>query len=157
MLNARADQRTLGFLGRALSLELSAVQQYSTQARLAAVWGLADAAERLQEEAREELGHVDRIITRMLALAVAPNASQLRPARLGGNLGELLRSDQALEQELVQLYTDASRHCARQGDADNRVFFETLLAEEQSHGRQLATWLQQLEQPGGAIETRATF
>jgi bacterioferritin len=157
MFNARADQRTLGFLGRALSLELSAVQQYSTQARLAAAWGLTEAAERLQGEAREEMGHVDRIITRMLALQVAPNASQLRPARLGQNLGELLRGDQLLEQELVTLYTEASRHCARQGDADNRLFFETLLAEEQGHGRELAAWLNQIEQPGGALDSRATF
>ena len=33
-----ADQRVLGYLGRALSLELSAVQLYTAQARLAESW-----------------------------------------------------------------------------------------------------------------------
>ena len=55
MLTARADQGVLGYLGRALSLEFSAVQLYSTQARLVAYWGLASAAERLRHEAEEEL------------------------------------------------------------------------------------------------------
>ena len=158
MLYAKADQRTLGYLGRALSLELSAVQQYSTQARLTAAWGLTDASEKLQREAHEEMEHVERIITRMLALAVAPNGSQLRPAGLGQNLAELLKQDQLLEQQVVQLYSEAVQHCARQGDHDNRLFFETLLEEERQHGLQLAHWLQQLEQPVGAITApRATL
>ncbi|MHB1241521.1 MAG: ferritin-like domain-containing protein, partial [Gammaproteobacteria bacterium] len=92
-----SDSRILGYLGRALSLELSAVQQYSTQARLAATWGLTRPAERLRTEATEELGHVDRVISRMLALGVAPNASILRPVGLGRDLSELLRQDRALE------------------------------------------------------------
>ena len=47
MLTARVDQRILGYLGRALSLEFSAVQMYSTQARLVASWGLDGPAARL--------------------------------------------------------------------------------------------------------------
>ena len=59
------DQHILGYLGRALSLEFSAVQMYSTQARLVASWGLDGPAARLVAEAREEMGHVERIIDRM--------------------------------------------------------------------------------------------
>jgi len=154
-----SDQRVLGYLGRALSLELSAVQQYSTQARLAATWGLAEPARRMRNEATEELGHVERVIARMLALGAAPNASQLRPARVGPDLPALLRQDQALEHELVGLYDDATRYCAGQGDHDNRLFFETLLEEEKAHGRELAQWLEELERPGAAVASqgRATF
>ena len=147
MLFASADQRVFGYLGRALSLELTAVQQYSTQARLVATWGLSEAAEHLHKEASEEMGHVDRIIGRMLALGVAPNASQLRPVRLGRNLRELLLEDHAFEHELVRLYDDATRHCARMGDHDNRMFFQALLEEEQAHGHELAEWIARLEQP----------
>ena len=61
MLAARCDQKVLGYLGRALSLELSAVQQYSTQARLTASWGLGDASASFRKEADEELKHANRI------------------------------------------------------------------------------------------------
>ena len=148
MYYANADPRVLGYLGRALSLELSAVQLYSTQARLLGAWGLAEASRRMREEAHEELGHADRIIGRMLALGVAPNASQLRPVKLGSNLSELLLHDSEFENELVQLYVQATQHCARVGDHDSRVFFEALLNEEKAHAYELALWLKQLEQPG---------
>ena len=155
MPQARTDQHILGYLGRALSLELSAVQMYSTQARLVAAWGLDEPARRLRDEAHEEMQHVERIIARMLALGVAPNASQLRPVKLGGDLQSLLQTDYAFEQELVQLYTDAAMHGARTGSHDDRVFFQTLLEEERSHAQELVQWMQELERPiGGQVQLR---
>lgn len=146
MLMTNADQTVLGYLGRALSLELSAVQLYSTQARLVDSWGLAEVAGKFSAEAGEEMAHAERIISRMLALGVAPNASQLRPARLGRNLQQLLQHDCEFEKELVGLYEAATRHCARAGDHDGRVFFEALLGEERKHAEGLHQWLQQLQQ-----------
>lgn len=145
MLTSSADQRVLGYLGRALSLELSAVQLYSTQARLVASWGLAEPASRLQAESEEELGHANRIIDRMLAMGVAPGASQLRPVKLGRTLVELLEVDMAFENDLVGLYGDAVQHCARNGYHDDRLFFESLLQEEQSHHAEMAQWIRELQ------------
>ncbi len=147
MLSAKADLLVLGYLGRALSLELSAVQLYSTQARLVEAWGLSEVARKFSDEAKEEMGHADRIISRMLALGVAPNASQLRPVQLGQNLMELLQIDLKFENELVGLYQQAVNHCARSGDHDSRMFFEGLLQEEQTHSADLIQWIQQLQQP----------
>lgn len=156
MVSANADLQVLGYLGRALSLELSAVQLYSTQARLVETWGLTEVAGKFSNEASEEMAHADRIISRMLALGVAPNASQLRPVQLGQNLMELLQSDHAFENELVGLYTNATRYCARIGDHDNRVFFEALLSEEQEHAAGLVNWIQELQQPGTQMKTSVT-
>jgi bacterioferritin len=146
MLSANADVRVLGYLGRALSLELSAVQLYSTQAKLVETWGLTEVAKRFGNEASEELGHAERIISRMITLGVAPNASQLRPVQIANNLQELLQYDYAFENELVSFYEDAARYCARSGDQDGRVFFGSLLAEEQAHTQELQQWLQQIQQ-----------
>ena len=146
MLQAQADSRVFGYLGRALSLELSAVQLYSTQARLLGAWGLAEASERLRAEAIEEMGHADRIIGRMLALGVSPGASQLRPVQLGRTLQELLMYDHAFEKELINLYSQAARHCARSADHDNRLFFEALLEEEKSHAHTLVQWMKEIGQ-----------
>jgi len=147
MFIASANRRVLGYLGRALSLELTAFQQYSTQARIVATWGLTEAAERLRAEADEEREHTERIIARMLALGVAPNASQLRPVRLGANLHALLLENQAFEQELVGLYEEACRYCTELGDYDNRMFFEGLLKEERRHAGELGEWLEELTTP----------
>lgn len=140
-----ADQRVLGYLGRALSLELSAVQLYTAQARLVESWGLSEAAAQLRSEAHEEMAHAERIIGRMLAVGVAPAASQLRPVGLGVNLSELLRYDQAFEMDLVALYDDAVRYCSRAGLSEDRLLFQALLEEEQAHARELAGWIGHLE------------
>ena len=145
----RADQGVLGYLGRALSLEFSAVQLYSTQARLVATWGLEEPAKRLRDEATEEMQHVERIIARMLALGVAPSASQLRPVKLGDDLLSLLQHDYEFERELVQLYHDAARHSARIASHDDRVFFQALLEEEQAHADELTRWMHELTQLEG--------
>ena len=144
MFHINADEHVLGYLGRALSLELSAVQLYSTQAMLVATWGLADVAAKFRAESSEELGHAERIISRMLALGVAPNASQLRPVGLGQTLLELLKYDLAFERELVSLYDAAVTHCNRSGDQDSRLFFEALLSEERTHEKDLLQWIEKL-------------
>ncbi len=137
---ARADQRVLGYLGRALSLELSAVQLYSTQASLVSSWGLHQPAKVLREEAYSEMSHAERIIQRMLAVGVAPNGSQLRPAALGRSLDELLDIDIRFEWDLIELYSGAVEHCQKIGDYDDRMLFKGLLDEEQVHHRQLIKW-----------------
>lgn len=157
MLYAKADQQTLGYLGRALSLEFTAVQQYATQAKLVSSWGLVSEASKLQEESLEEMGHVERIISRMLGLGVTPGASMLRPARTGANLREILLADAALERDLVKLYSQAVHHCIRHGDNDNRKFFAELLKEEQAHDLALSRWINNLDAVEAAQSSRVTF
>jgi len=138
------DKKVLGYLGRALSLELSAVQLYSTQARLVLNWGLDKAAEKLRHEAREETEHAERIIARLLALGAAPGASQLRPVKLGPDLITLLHGNWHFEMELVKLYQDAVTHCLHLGNNDDRVFFQSLLEEERNHAEDLKKWIASL-------------
>jgi bacterioferritin len=144
MRTAGVHPRILGYLGRALSLEYSAVQQYMTQAGLADAWGLKDAGDRFRREVVEELQHAERIVKRMLGLGVAPNASQLRPAGVARNLVDLLRQDQVLEAEIVDLYREATEFCRRIGDVDNTAFFGALLQEEEHHAGEIVEWLASL-------------
>lgn len=145
MFHVKGDEQILGYLGRSLSLELSAVQLYSTQSMLVASWGLSEAAEKFRSESREEMQHAERIIARMLALGVSPNASQLRPTQLGSNLMELLEYDYQFENDLINLYSKAVQHSASVGDSDSRVFFEQLLKEEQTHSAELTQWMKQVQ------------
>jgi bacterioferritin len=149
--------RVLGYLGRALSLELSAVQQYMTQASLVELWGEAAAAERFRQDTVEELRHAERIVQCMLQLGVAPAASQLRPVRHAVDLIGLLRLNAALEHDLIQHYAEAMRFCLLIGDGNNESFFHSLWEEEQHHGEDLSTWLGSLGASQTRVLQRATF
>ncbi|MFZ9282209.1 MAG: ferritin-like domain-containing protein [Prochlorococcaceae cyanobacterium] len=156
-----AHPRVLACLGRALSLELTAVQQYMTQASLVELWGDAEAAERFRRETVEELRHAESLIQRMLALGVAPAASQLRPVTHAADLAGLLRHNLRLEQDLIQLYGDAVRFCTLIGDAGSGELFAALLADEEHHTRELESWYRSLPShadPYAAwVSERATF
>jgi bacterioferritin len=150
-----AHPRVLAFLGRALSLELSAVQQYMTQSSLVELWGEREAAERFRHETMEELQHAERIVQRMLALGVAPAASQLRPVTHAPDLVGLLQLNGILETDLIQHYAEAVRFSVLIGDADSEAFFRGLWNEEQHHGQELAAWLASLL--GARTLERASF
>jgi len=157
MATAPTHPRVLGYLGRALSLELSAVQQYMTQASLVELWGLAEAAERFRHETVEEMQHAERIVKQMLALGVAPASSQLRPVTHAADLVGLLRHNSVLEQDLIHHYDDALRFCLLVGDRQNGAFFQALLEDEQHHGEELMQWLRQLTGASSLANQRVTF
>jgi bacterioferritin len=144
---AAVHSRVLGYLGRALSLELTAVQQYMTHASLAEGWGDADASQRFRRETVEELQHAERIVQRMLALKVAPAGSQLRPVGYAPDLLGLLRLNAVMETTLIDLYGEAVRFCLLIGDSSSEAFFRSLWSEEQHHGEELAAWLRELAVP----------
>jgi bacterioferritin len=145
---ASVHPRVLAALGRALSLELSAVQQYMTQAALLEAWGDGEAADRFRHETVEEMQHAERIVKRMIALGVAPAASQLRPVSTAANLEQLLQQNTLLEDILICHYADASRFCRLIGDGENAEFFTALWEEEQHHGVEVAAWLAGLQTSG---------
>jgi bacterioferritin len=149
--------RTLGYLGRALSLEYSAVQQYMTQAALCEAWGLTVEAERFRREVSEEMGHAERIVKRMLGLNVAPNASRLQPAGVARSLVDLLLQDKVLEGQIIGLYEEASRFSRSIGDPENAGFFEALLREEVDHAREIDAWLAELGAPTQGEDDRVFF
>lgn len=146
---ASLHYRVLADLGRALSLELSAVQQYMTQAGLLSQWGDQASADRFRHEVVEEMQHAERIVQHMLKLGVAPGSSQLQPVVTAGSLEELLRGNSRLEQSLVDHYAAATDFCVRIGDTENADFFRGLLAEEQAHGQEVLQWLAELMPPSG--------
>ena len=141
---ASAHPRVLAALGRALSLELTAVQQYLTHASLLEAWGDQASADRFRRETVEEMQHSERIVKRMIALGVAPAASQLRPVATASDLLSLLELDSILEDQLVAHYAEALRFCRLIGDTLHAEFFQALLEEEQHHSVDIAKWLNEL-------------
>lgn len=132
-----ADPRTLGWLSRALSHEMRAVQQYLAQSVLARLWGDEVLSKNLRREAVEEMVHAERLMERLILLGVAPSAGNLPPARLGKNVEEMLDADHALEVDAVRLYEEALAHARRMRDTDNAKLLEDILGEEIVHVQEM--------------------
>lgn len=148
--------RVLGYLGRALSLELSAVQQYMTHSSLLERWGDLESAQRFRQETVEEMQHAERLVQHMLSLGVAPAASQLRPVSHAPDLIGLLRLNGVMETDLIDHYGQAVRFCVLIGDRSNEALFRALWEDEQRHAEELSAWIQALN-PYGGYGDRARF
>lgn len=127
------DPRTLGWLARALTHEMSAVQQYLAQSVLARLWGDDTLAKTLRHEAVEELAHAERLMEVLIRQGVAPSAGNLAPARLGRTPGALLAADHQLEVDAVRLYQQALAHATRMRDGETARLFSEILEEERAH------------------------
>lgn len=128
-----ANPRINGYLARALSHEMNAVQLYLTQAMLCELWGMQERAEALRRDAGEELGHAGLLIRRMLTLGVAPNTTQLNPVRPGRDPREMLELDRQHEWAAVRMYAEAEQYSRRFQDHATAQLFSELLRDEQEH------------------------
>lgn len=131
------DPRTLGWLSRALTHEMSAVQQYLAQSVLARLWGDEALSSKLRREAVEELGHAERLMERLIVFGVAPSAGNLPPSRLGRSVDDLLAADRKLEVDAVRLYQEAVAHAQRMRDSDSASLLAEILAEEVEHVQEI--------------------
>lgn len=127
------DPRTLGWLSRALTHEMSAVQQYLAQSVLVRLWGDDALADELRAEAVEELKHAERLMERLIVLGLAPSAGNLAPARLGRSTEALLAADRVIEVDAVRIYQEALAHVERMRDADSASLLSSILSEEMMH------------------------
>jgi len=131
------DPRTLGWLTRALTHEMAAVQQYLAQSVLARLWGDEALAVKLRKEADEELEHAERLMQRLIQFGVAPSSGNLPPSRLGRSVQDLLAADHVLEIEAVRLYREAIAHAERMRDPETAALLESILGEEIAHVHEL--------------------
>lgn len=143
------DPRTIGWLSRALTHELGAVQQYLAQGVLARLWGEDALARSLEKNAQDELRHAQVLMEHLIYAGVAPAAGQIAPARLGRTPSDCRESNRLLETQAVRLYQQALAHAQRVRDAARAAVFEGLLREELEH---LHSLNDQNPQSGGCWE-----
>lgn len=131
------DPRLIGYLTRALSHEMAAVQQYMAQSKLCDLWQMSEYCAHFRQDVTEELGHVESLMDALLKLGVTPHATQLPAVRLGRTLEEMIAIDNILEVEAIRLYEEAAAYCTRVRDFGHHALFAKILRDELQHLEEL--------------------
>jgi bacterioferritin len=135
-------------LNRALTIELTAINQYFCQAKMCQNWGLLKLGRKHYEESLGEMKHAEKLIERILFLEGVPEIARYDVIRVGTDVKEQLENDLKLELGGVQAYNALIDLCLRAKDNGTREVLEPILAESEEHVDWLETQLGLIEKVG---------
>jgi bacterioferritin len=128
-------------LNRALTVELTAINQYFCQAKMCKNWGFMKLAAKHYEESMGEMKHAEMLIDRILFLEGTPEIARYDVIRVGTDVKEQFTNDLALEMGGVKHYNHAIDVCTRLHDHGTRDLIEPILRESEEHVDWLETQL----------------
>jgi bacterioferritin len=126
-------------LNRALTVELTAINQYFCQSKMCMNWGYHRLGRKHYEESIGEMRHAEKLIDRILFLEGTPEIARYDVIRVGTTIKEQFENDLKLELGGVQLYNQAIDLCTRVKDNGTRNILQPILAESEEH----VDWLEQ--------------
>ncbi len=144
----KGDAKVIEFLNKALTNELTAINQYWLHYRVLADWGVTKLAEYERHESIDEMKHADVLAERILFLSGLPNFQAIHKLKVGENVEEILKADLAVELEAIPLLKDAIEYCESVRDFVSRDLFADILSSEEEHVDFLETQFDMIERMG---------
>lgn len=144
----KGDDKVLEYLNKALTNELTAINQYWLHYRVLADWGVSKLAAYERKESIEEMEHADKLAERILFLEGLPNFQAIHKLKVGETVEEILKADMALEMEAIPLLREAAAHANSVKDYTSEQLFEDILAAEEEHVDFLETQFDMIERMG---------
>ena len=144
----KGDPKVIEFLNKALTNELTAINQYWLHYRTLKHWGVNKLAEYERHESIDEMKHADALAERVLFLDGLPNFQAINRLKVGETVEEILKADLALEMEALPLLRDAIDHCETVRDYISREIFEKILESEEEHVDFLETQIDMIARMG---------
>ena len=144
----KGDDKVIDYLNKALTNELTAINQYWLHYRVLADWGVHKLAEYERHESIDEMKHADILAERILFLNGLPNFQAIHKLKVGETVEEILKADLAMEEEAIPLLRDAIEHCESERDYVSREIFARILESEEEHVDFLETQFDMIERMG---------
>jgi bacterioferritin len=137
----KGDPQVIDALNSALTIELTAINQYFCQSKMCKNWGYNKLAQKHYVESLGEMKHAEKLIDRIIFLEGVPEIARYDVIRVGTNVKEQFENDLQLEMKGVNLYNQAVDLCARLKDNGTREVLEPILSESEEHVDWLETQL----------------
>jgi bacterioferritin len=137
----QGNPQILDVLNRALTVELTAINQYFCQAKMCKNWGFLKLGKKHYEESMGEMKHAEKLIDRILFLEGTPEIARYDVIRVGTDVKEQFEYDLQLEMGGVKHYNALVDLCIQLKDHGTRELVDPILAESEEHVDWLETQL----------------
>jgi bacterioferritin len=137
----QGDSQVIDGLNRALTIELTAINQYFIQAKMCLNWGYQKLGRKHYSESMGEMKHAEKLIDRILFLDGVPEIARYDVIRAGTDVKEQFEFDLVLETSGVKAYNALIELCVQQKDNGTRELVAPILVESEEHVDWLETQL----------------
>ena len=137
----QGNPQVIDGLNRALTIELTAINQYFCQSKMCKNWGFLKLAAKHYEESIGEMKHAEKIIDRVLFLEGTPEIARYDVIRVGTNVKEQFENDLVLEMGGVKAYNELVNLCIQLKDNNSHALALEILKESEEHVDWLETQL----------------
>src|SRR5437868_5420926 len=144
----KGNPQVIDVLNRALTVELTAINQYFCQAKMCKNWGFLKLAAKHYEESMGEMKHAEKLIDRILFLDGVPEIARYDVIRAGTDVKEQFEVDLVLESRGVKAYNELVALCSDLKDNGTRDLVDGILVESEGHVDWLETQLFRIEKVG---------
>lgn len=144
----KGNDKIIEGLNQALTIELTAINQYFIQAKMCKNWGISKLAAKHYEESMGEMKHAEKLIDRILFLEGVPEIARYDVIRVGSDIPEQFNNDLALETKGVLTYNNLIALCGQFKDYGTREIVGPILSESEGHVDWLETQLHLIQTLG---------
>ena len=135
-------------LNGALTIELTAINQYFCQSKMCGDWGFHTLAKKHYEESIGEMKHAEKLLERILFLEGTPEIARYDVIRVGTDVKEQFENDLKLEMNGVKHYNSLVELAVKAGDNGTRELAAPILIESEDHVDWLETQLFRIQTVG---------
>jgi len=146
----KGHDAVIDLLNEVLTAELTAINQYFIDAKMASNWGYDRLGSKFREESIDEMKDAEALTERILYLEGLPNLQRLGTVRVGETVPEKLRLALELEVAAIERLQRGIDLCTEHDDHGSRELLEGILHGEEEHADWLETQLELVEQVGAA-------
>ncbi len=137
----QGNQQIIDALNGALTIELTAINQYFIQAKMCKNWGFDKLAAKHYQESIGEMKHAEKLIDRILFLEGVPEIARYGVIRAGTDVKGQFEVDLQLETSGVKAYNELVALCVQLKDHGTRDLVDVILTESEEHVDWLETQL----------------
>jgi bacterioferritin len=144
----QGDPKIIDALNAALTIELTAINQYFVQAKMCKNWGFEKLGAKHYEESIGEMRHAEKLIDRIIFLEGVPEIARYDVIKVGIDVKEQLEFDLALETRGVNAYNEAITLASQLKDNGSRELMAEILVDSEEHVDWLEAQLNLIEMVG---------
>ncbi|NBY02943.1 MAG: bacterioferritin [Planctomycetes bacterium] len=144
----KGNDKIIEGLNQALTIELTAINQYFIQAKMCKNWGITKLAAKHYAESMGEMKHAEKLIDRILFLEGVPEIARYDVIRVGSDIPEQFNNDLALETKGVLAYNNLIALCGQFKDYGTQEIIAPILSDSEEHVDWLETQLHLIQNLG---------